>query len=305
MKKIKFIDLFAGIGGIRLGFEDNFTECVFSSEWNKFAQRTYEANFNEKPFGDIRNIETKFIPQHDILLAGFPCQPFSKMGRQNGFEDEIQGTLFFDIVRILQYHKPKAFLLENVPGILTNNQGKTLNIIIEHLTNLGYRTSYEVLDASNFGLPQKRKRVLFVGFLEELNINFTFPKGNQEIKVPICDILEKNVSGYSISEYLQNSYLYKKNDGNPQVVDEFSEIQVKTLAASYYKVQRLTGTFVKDGPTGLRLLSRLECLRLQGFPDDFQLPVSRTQMHKQLGNSVAIPMIKAVAERVKQVLRNT
>lgn len=305
MKKIKFIDLFAGIGGIRLSFEDKNTECVFSSEWDKFAQKTYEANFNEVPFGDITEIEAYEIPQHDVLLAGFPCQPFSKIGKQEGFKDKTQGTLFFDIARILEYHKPKAFLLENVTGILTNDNGKTLQTILQTLDELGYDVQYEILNAADFSLAQNRRRVIFVGFLKEFNVEFEFPKGNDNPKVYISDILESNADGYSISEHLQSSYLFKKDDGKPQVVDKNSKIQINTLVASYHKIQRLTGTFVKDGETGLRLLSKNECLKLQGFPLDFQLPVSRTQMYRQLGNSVSIPVIKAVADNMKAALEVT
>lgn len=300
---LKFIDLFAGIGGIRQGFEDESTKCVFSSEWDKFAVQTYEANFNEIPFGDITKISEKDIPNHDVLLAGFPCQPFSSIGKREGFEHATQGTLFFDVLRILKYHKPKMFLLENVQGLLTIQEGKTFEIIIESLKNNGYKVYWKVLDAQNFGLPQVRKRVVIVGFHESLGIvNFEIPEGNPMIRIPINSILEKNVKGYAISEHLQSSYLFKKDDGKPQLVDYNSTIQVKTLVASYHKIQRLTGTFVKDGETGVRLFSQLECKRLMGFPDEFIVPVSRTQMYRQFGNSVAVPMIKAVADEMKKAL---
>lgn len=302
MEKLRFIDLFAGIGGIRLAFEDKNTECVFSSEWDKFAQKTYEANFNEVPFGDITEISASEIPKHDVLLAGFPCQPFSKIGKQEGFKNKTQGTLFFDVARILDHHQPKAFLLENVTGILTNDNGKTLQTILQTLDELGYSVKYEILNSADFSLAQNRRRVIFVGFLKELDIEFEFPKGNSDKKVYISDILESNADGYSISEHLQSSYLFKKDDGKPQIVDRNSKIQINTLVASYHKIQRLTGTFVKDGDTGLRLLSKNECLKLQGFPLDFKLPVSRTQMYRQLGNSVSIPVIKAVAENMKAAL---
>ena len=177
MDKLKYIDLFAGVGGIRLGFDDENTECVFSSEWDKFAQQTYEANFREKPAGDIKQIKASDIPNHDVLLGGFPCQPFSNIGKRNGFSDENQGTLFFDILRILQYHQPSMFLLENVPGILTIDGGKTFEVIMESLENAGYNVFYDVLDAKNFGLAQNRKRVIFVGFHKGLGIDeFIFRK---------------------------------------------------------------------------------------------------------------------------------
>lgn len=301
---IRFIDLFAGIGGIRKGFEDSNTVCVFSSEWDKYAAKTYEANYGEIPFGDITKINEKEIPDHDILLAGFPCQPFSHIGKREGFTHETQGTLFFDVLRILKEKKPKAFLLENVKGLITHDKGNTLRVILKSLKDdLGYTVFYDVLDAQNFGLPQRRERIIIVGFRPDQKINeFLFPKGDLNSKVGINSILEKAPKGYSISKYLQDSYLFKKNDGKPQIVDMNSEIQVNTLVASYHKIQRLTGTFVKDSETGLRLYSELECKRLMGFPDDFKVPVSRTQMYRQFGNSVAVPMIKAVANCIKSAI---
>lgn len=301
--KLTFIDLFAGIGGIRQGFEDQNTKCVFSSEWDKFSAKTYEANYGEAPYGDITQINEKDIPKHDVLLAGFPCQPFSNIGKRQGFGHETQGTLFFDVLRILRYHMPKMFLLENVPGLLTIQKGETFRVILENLEDLGYTVFYDVLDAQNFGLPQVRKRVVIVGFHPDLNISsFAFPQGSNEVRVPVSSILEKKPKGYDISEHLQQSYLFKKDDGKPQVIDNTSDIQVKTLVASYHKIQRLTGTFIKEGDTGLRLFSELECKRLMGFPDDFLIPVSRTQMYRQMGNSVAVPMIKEVADAMKEEL---
>ena len=303
VSELKFIDLFAGIGGIRKGFEDDFTKCVFSSEWDKYAAKTYEANYGEKPHGDITKIDEKDIPDHDVLLAGFPCQPFSHIGKREGFAHETQGTLFFDVLRILKEKQPKMFLLENVKGLLTNDNGETFRIILENLNDLGYSVFYEVMDAQDFGLPQRRERILIVGFHPSLGIDsFTFPKGNTEIRVPINSILEHGPKGYSISKHLQENYLFKKDDGKPQVVDFDSTIQVNTLVASYHKIQRLTGTFVKDGETGLRLFSELELKRMMGFPEDFIVPVSRTQMYRQFGNSVAVPMIKAVADAMKSRL---
>lgn len=304
--KLTFIDLFAGVGGIRKGFEDDNTQCVFSSEWDKFSSKTYEANYGEVPAGDITQINEEDIPRHDVLLAGFPCQPFSNIGKREGFGHETQGTLFFDVLRILKYHMPKMFLLENVPGLLTIQKGETFKIILENLESLGYSVFYDVLDAQNFGLSQVRKRVVIVGFHPDLNISsFAFPQGNPELRVPVSSILEDAPLGYSISEHLQTSYLFKKDDGKPQVVDKNSNIQVKTLVASYHKIQRLTGTFVRGGETGLRLFSELECKRLMGFPDDFIIPVSRTQMYRQMGNSVAVPMMKSVADAMKEELANS
>lgn len=303
-KKIRFIDLFAGVGGIRLGFEgdsDN-TQCVYSSEWDQFAQKTYTENFGDVPAGDITKENAKDIPDFDVLLAGFPCQPFSSIGKREGFDNATQGTLFFDVLRILKYHMPKAFLLENVPGLLTIQNGKTFEIIIESLKQAGYSVHHTVLNAANFGLPQSRKRVIISGFRNDIDDStFSFPTGNGQ-QTFVNSILEQNPSGYTVSKKLQTNYLFKKDDGHPLVVDSDSEIYAKTLNASYHKIQRLTGTFVKGGETGIRLLSELECKRMQGFPDSFKIPVSRTQMYRQMGNSVAIPMIKAVSDNMKQIL---
>ena len=305
-KKLTFIDLFAGIGGIRKGFEDINTKCVFSSEWDKYAAKTYEANYGETPEGDITKIKEDDIPDHDVLLAGFPCQPFSHIGRREGFSHETQGTLFFDVLRILKKKQPKMFLLENVKGLLTNDHGNTFKVIMENLNALGYSVFYKVLDAQNFGLPQRRERVVIVGFRPDLKIKeFEFPVGDLVNKVSINTILERNPKGYSISKHLQENYLFKINDGRPQLIDFKSTGQVNTLCASYHKIQRLTGTFVKDGDTGLRLFSELELKRLMGFPDDFIVPVSRTQMYRQFGNSVAVPMIKDVANAMKQKYYST
>lgn len=170
--KIRFIDLFAGIGGIRLGFEgqDNNTECVFSSEWDKFAQKTYEANFGQIPAGDVTKIKASEIPNFDVLLAGFPCQPFSAIGKREGFKNKAQGTMFFEVLRILKYHMPKAFLLENVQGLLTIQHGETFKTIIELLTKAGYNVQWKLLQASDFGLPQSRRRVIIVGFEATLTL---------------------------------------------------------------------------------------------------------------------------------------
>ncbi len=301
---IKFIDLFAGIGGIRLGFEGDShnTQCVYSSEWDKFAQKTYKANFGVTPDGDITKVKESSIPHFNVLLAGFPCQPFSSIGKREGFANKTQGTLFFDILRILKYHMPEAFLLENVPGLLTIQHGKTFKIILGALKEAGYHVHYTVLEAADFGLAQSRKRVLIVGFRNDLDDSaFQFPKGNKK-HTPVGSILEKNPKGYTISKRLQQNYLFKKDDGHPYVIDKNSKGLAKTLNASYHKIQRITGTFVKGGDTGLRLLSEKECKRLQGFPDSFKIPVSRTQMYRQMGNSVAIPMIKATSDEMKKVL---
>lgn len=305
--KFTFIDLFAGIGGTRLGFESAGGKCVFTSEWDKFSKQTYEANFNETPAGDITKISTADIPDFDILLAGFPCQPFSSIGKRQGFMHATQGTLFHDVARIIKDKNPKGFLLENVQGLLTHDNGATFEIIIGILHDLGYNITYKVLNSMDFGVPQQRKRIYIVGFRNDIvgkDFEFNFPKGKDNT-VFINKFLEKNATGYSISKKLQDGYMYKKDDGRPMVVDHKSEVQVKTLVASYHKIQRLTGTFVKDGETGLRLFTESECKAIMGFPSDFKVPVSRTQMYRQFGNSVVVPVIAAIAKNMSVHLKNT
>jgi DNA (cytosine-5)-methyltransferase 1 len=304
-KTFKFIDLFAGIGGMRLGFEQNGFTCVFTSEWDKFAQKTYEANFGVTPHGDITKIDESEIPSHDVLLAGFPCQPFSSIGKREGFSHETQGTLFYDVVRIIQHHNPHAFLLENVEGLTTHNGGNTFDVIMKTLDELGYQVFWKVLNSADFGVPQIRKRIYLAGFKEGMpGGDFEFPTPHSE-RVGIGKFIEESVSGYSISKRLQDSYLYKVDDGRPQIVDKSSDFPVKTLVASYHKIQRLTGTFVRGGETGVRLLTENECKAIQGFPQDFRIPVSRTQAYRQFGNSVSVPTISAIARSMKTAMAGT
>ena len=306
INNLTFIDLFAGIGGMRLAFESAGASCVFSSEWDKYAQKTYEANFGDMPHGDITEIKEMDIPKFDILLAGFPCQPFSSIGKREGFEHKTQGTLFYDVARIINHHKPRAFLLENVAGLLTHDEGRTFTTIVSTLVELGYEIEYKILDASDFGVPQKRSRIYIVGFNRRKvrPAIFHFPSPRSK-KVGIGRYVEEGREDLSISEHLQKVYIYKLNDGRPEVITKSSDFPVKTLVASYHKIQRLTGTFVADGPTGLRLLSENECKAIMGYPKSFKVPVSRTQMYRQFGNSVAVPVVKVIAKAmVKHLERN-
>lgn len=302
-KTLRFVDLFAGIGGMRLAFETNYAKCVFSSDWDKYAQKTYHANFGEIPFGDINTIAPCDVPDHDILLGGFPCQPFSSIGKREGFSHKTQGTLFHTIAQILETKRPRCFLLENVGNLLHHDNGKTIETILETLNLLNYDTHYKVIDAALFELPQIRKRIYLVGFNRDFqkNCDFYFPVG-KENDVYIDQFIENGANGYEISEHLQKVYLFKKADGSPQLVDSTSKIKVKTLVSSYHKIQRLTGTFVKDGATGIRLLTQNECKAIMGFPSNFSFPVSRTQMYRQLGNSVAVPVVRAIANEMYRVL---
>lgn len=304
--KIKFIDLFAGIGGMRIGFSRSYSQCIFTSEWDKYSQKTYQFNFGDKPFGDINKIHAQDIPNHDILLAGFPCQPFSTIGKREGFSHETQGNLFYNIAKILEAKKPFCFLLENVPGLVTHDKGQTFNIILKILDSLNYDVRYSILDASLFNLPQVRERIYIVGFCRDYlkqRVNFTFPVGKKN-NIFIDQFIETNKQGYSISKHLQKTYLFKKDDGRPQIVDQNSKVKVKTFVSTYHKIQRLTGTFVRDGETGLRLLSENECKAIMGFPKDFQFPVSRTQMYRQIGNCVAIPVIHEIAEKIYKIIHH-
>ena len=302
--KFTFIDLFAGIGGFRLAMQNLGGKCIYSSEWDKEAKKTYKANFGETPFGDITKESTKsYIPDNfDVLCAGFPCQAFSIAGKRGGFED-TRGTLFFDVAEIIKRKKPKAIFLENVKGLVTHDNGKTLDVILNTLEELDYAVHVKIINAKNFGVPQNRERIFIIGFnkdkVDNYNV-FNFPESTQEVF--INNFIENNVEGYDISEHLQKSYLLKKDDGKPQIIDINSNIQVKTLVSTYHKIQRLTGTFVKDGKTGLRLLSISECKAIMGFPNNFIVPVSRTQAYRQFGNSVAVPAIQATANEILKKL---
>lgn len=309
-EKFEFIDLFGGIGGIRLALENVGGRCVFSSEWDAHCQETYRYNFGDVPHGDIQQVALNDIPDATVLAGGFPCQPFSSMGRRQGFMHETQGNLFFRIVEILDHLRsrsskgPDAILLENVGGLTTIKHGgeKVIASVVRELENVGYAVDYGVLDAADFGVSQHRRRVYIVGVKKKLSgddfrFDWEFPK---KLPIDIGSLLEKDVQGYSISRHLQDVYMYKKDDGRPQRVNPSSVGAVKTLVSTYHKIQRLTGTFVEDGPTGLRLLTRNECRDIMGFPKDFEIPewVSRTQVYRQFGNSVTPPVVEAVASRL-------
>lgn len=307
-----FIDLFAGIGGMRLAFEEAGGECVYSNEWNKFSQQTYMANFGDMPDGDITQVNADDIPNHDVLVAGFPCQPFSiagvskknSLGRATGFADKTQGTLFFDVCRILEAKRPKAFMLENVKNLCSHDKGKTFKVITESLNELGYEVFYKVIDGQAF-VPQHRERIIIVGFDRERYgsfFDFEFNIIPKEPKPVIADILEKEVSEkYTLSDklwiYLQNYAAKHKAAGNGfgygiAPLDGVS----RTLSARYYK----DGSEVlieQDGKNPRKLTPR-ECARLQGFPDSFAIPVSDTQAYRQFGNSVVVPLMAAVAKLI-------
>jgi len=300
-KPFKFIDLFAGIGGIRKSFESIGGGCVFSSEIDTHAQYTYYSNYGVVPYGDINEIDEKMVPDHDILCGGFPCQPFSHIGKREGFEHPTQGTMFHETLRIVDAKKPRVIFLENVPGILNHDEGRTLEVILNELSNRGYNCHHTILNSSDFGIPQNRKRFYLVCFLDKVNFSFPTPPMTH---VDIGDYIEEDVTGYTVSKHLQKSYLFKKDDGRPNLIDQSSKGSIKTLVSTYHKIQRLTGTFVKGGDTGIRLLTTNECKAVMGFPEDFIIPVSRTQMYRQMGNSVVIKVVSAIANEIYLSLKS-
>jgi DNA (cytosine-5)-methyltransferase 1 len=313
--KFTFIDLFAGIGGIRLAYQNLGGTCVFTSEWDKYSKQTYEANFGELPHGDITKIDERDIPDHDILLGGFPCQPFSlagvskknALGRAHGFEDETQGTLFFDVARIIGHKKPKVFMLENVKNLLSHDKGNTFKVIKKTLEQLEYSVHYKVLDGKHF-VPQHRERIIIVGFRNEVfnkKEQFQFPVLPEQ-STKMRDILQDEVdSKYTLSDKLWNylqEYAIKhraKGNGFGFGMTDLNGIS-RTMSARYYK-DGAEILIPQDGKNPRRLTPR-ECARLQGFPDDFIIPVSDNQAYKQFGNSVVVPLMQAVGKNVVQQL---
>ena len=329
---LKGIDLFCGIGGFRLAMQDNNVECVFSSDIDKFAQQTYEANFHEVPTGDITKVAAKDIPQFDILAAGFPCQPFSYAGEKKGFEDTTRGTLFFDICRILEYHKPAMVFLENVKGLVSHKNGETLATVIDNLKKLGYYPHWQVLSSLDYGLPQKRERWYCVAFREDVPFEFPKPLGGHPTLRDIVDLNDHSpqlaISKFELdridyhfahckeTERVQHSnakyapntkkgkygvYSFQKPDGSLRFhVGDPAKTQIQE--AFYSCLDTYASTIIANRTPKLwdirRKLSVLEAKRLQGFPDDFVMPVSDAQAYKQLGNSVSVPIIKMIMKNM-------
>jgi len=299
-EKLKFIDLFCGIGGFRVAFEeaceenDVQSECVFSSDIDKYAQDSYEANFGERPAGDITLINEKDIPDHDILFGGFPCQPFSIIGQMKGMDD-TRGTLFFDIARIIKEKKPKAFILENVKQLVGHDGGKTLKVIVQALKDIGYHVQYSVLNALDYGLPQKRERVVIVGHREP--IMFTFPTPEKPYK-SLKKILEKKVDDkYFASEYIREKRKNKhKSSYYPSIWHENKSGNICSYPYSCALRSGASHNYLLVN--GERRLTPREMFRLQGFPDWYKIIVSDAQAKKQAGNAVPVNMIKAVVEKL-------
>lgn len=317
LMEFTFIDLFAGIGGFRVALEELGGKCVFSSEWNKFSRATYKANFGEEPNGDITKIEAGNIPDHDILAAGFPCQPFSiagvskknSLGMPHGFMDKLQGNLFFDIARILREKRPKAFILENVKNLERHDKGRTFRVIRRTLTSdLGYDIYWKVIDAARY-VPQHRERIIIVGFRRDLYPGpyFLFPdpvKKNRKV----ADILETSVpEKYTLTdhmwEYLQNYAEKHKRKGNGfgfGLVDPERDKVTRTLSARYHKDG--SEILIRQQGKNPRRLTPMECRRLMGFPDQFVIPVSDAQAYRQFGNAVVPHVIRDVAKNVLEVI---
>ncbi len=318
--RFRFIDLFAGIGGVRLGFQQNGGICVFSSEFDKHAQNTYKKNHGEIPFGDITKIPANEIPDHDVLLAGFPCQPFSHAGLKLGVED-TRGTLFHDIANILKIKKPKFALLENVKGLISHDKGHTLKVILKTLSKIGYSCNIPksviehgatkeiqnlaktmVLKSVDFGIPQNRQRIYIVLWRDGEIDKFEYPKP-LEVKVKVSDILEKKPDAtLTISDKLWEGHQRRKIENKKNgkgfgfgLVTKESAY-TNTISARYYK----DGSEVLIGQTGgnPRKISPREAARLQGFPDEFEPSDSKVQAYKQFGNSVTVNVVSALAKRI-------
>ena len=310
-----FIDLFAGIGGMRIAYSRQGGQCVFSSEWDKYARKTYFDNFDEMPQGDITQVKSEDIPDHDILVAGFPCQPFSiagvskknSMGRATGFQDKTQGTLFFDVCRIIEAKRPKAFMLENVKNLKSHDKGNTWKVIRESLDQLDYEVFAAVIDGQGF-VPQHRERIFIVGFDRQrygnfFDFSFDVDKDKPE-KVPVLrDILQPEVDAkYTLTDklwaYLQNYAAKHKAKGNGfgYGMPDFDGV-TRTLSARYYKDGSEILINQGEGKNPRRLTPR-ECARLQGYPEDFKITVSDTRAYKQFGNSVVVPLVTSIAKLV-------
>ena len=311
-----FIDLFAGIGGMHLAYSNVGGRCVYANEWDKFCQIQYKTNFGMMPEGDITQVDAKDIPDHDVLLAGFPCQPFSiagvskknSLGRATGFADKTQGTLFFDVARIIDEKRPKAFMLENVKNLMSHDKGHTWTVIKETLGQLGYEVFAEVLDGQMY-VPQHRERIIIVGFDKKrfgAGIDFSFDLKKPRRKPKLSDILEtEDVSSYVLSDKLWNylqGYAEKhkaKGNGFGYGMPELDGV-TRTLSARYYKDG--SEILIRQPSGNPRKLTPRECARLQGFPDEYRIVVSDTQAYKQFGNSVVVPLIEQVALLLKAKL---
>lgn len=310
---LRFIDLFCGIGGFRLAFERAGCECVFSSDWNEQAQITYEANFGEKPHGDIYSVPDNAIPPHHILCAGFPCQPFSiagvskklSLGKKHGFEDKEQGNLFFKLAELIDHHRPDAFVLENVKHLQRHDQGRTFRIIYETLTeHLKYHVHHRVIDAQDV-VPQHRERIFIVGFRERRYFEWPeFPHQGPKLETILdAEVPDKYTLTDHLWNYLQAYAAKHKAAGNGFGFGLVTGKDIaRTLSARYYKdgSEILISQGSRKNP---RRLTPRECARLMGYPESFKIPVSDTQAYKQFGNSVVVPVVEHIAQSVVAALQ--
>lgn len=303
--KHSFIDLFAGIGGIRIPFDELGYQCLFSSEWDPKACKTYFANFGTVPFGDITKIPANKIPKHDVLLAGFPCQAFSIIGKMQGFAD-TRGTMFFEIERILKYHQTPYILLENVKQLVGHDKGRTFKVILEHLEQLGYHVKWQILNALDFGLPQKRERVIIVGFKDKSDydsFSFDIPYKPYDLS----EILEPDNQvdpSLFASEHIISKRREKtigKNIFYPSIWHENKSGNISVL--DYSCALRTGASYNYLLVNGVRRPSSRELLRLQGFPEKYKIVVTHQDIRRQTGNSVAIPMIRMVAEKINEIIK--
>jgi DNA (cytosine-5)-methyltransferase 1 len=314
-KKATFIDLFAGIGGFHFALSQYGAKCVYASDWDKYAQKTYELNFGIKPDGDITKIDPSNIPEFDILCGGFPCQPFSISGKQLGFND-TRGTLFFDIARIISHHSPKILFLENVANLKKHEDGETIKRILEVLESLGYDVYSQVLNASHYGVPQSRKRLYIVGFRKDLGIeNFLFPEATNK-DIVLSDILDSAKESKKYILTLPNAVINNSN----KVPRTLAPVRIGTIGKGsqgdrIYSPNGHAITLSANGggnaaKTGaylvgkvIRKLSPNECRKVQGFPDTFKIPanISDSQLWKQFGNSVSVPVLEAITGSITKL----
>jgi DNA (cytosine-5)-methyltransferase 1 len=303
--KPTFIDLFAGIGGIRLAFQRAGARCVFSSEWDPACQDTYEANFGERPVGDICDVPVEDIPDHDILTAGFPCQPFSIIGEGKGFAD-TRGTLFFEVERILKAKRPRALLLENVRQLVSHDSGRTFTVILQRLEALGYRVHWKILNGLHFGVPQKRERVIIVGFLE--NVPFAFPSRGLRRPKSLTHVLESDdeiAPHHWVSPRIR-AKMKRKVPRPPFTPAVWHENKAGNIGIHPFSCAlRANASYNYLLVDGKRRLTPREMFRLQGFPDSFRIVVGDCQARKQAGNSVVVPKIEAVATEMLTAMKRS
>lgn len=318
--KIKYIDLFCGMGGLRLALPSDKTKCVFSCDINEHAQDIYELNYKERPYGDITKIKNEEIPEHDLLIGGFPCQAFSVAGLQKGFED-TRGTLFFEVARIIKYHKPKAFLLENVHNLIRHDKGKTLSVILKTLDELGYNVEYRVLSANDFGLPQSRERIAIVGVIKPLVFDFSKikmkkaenlecfleEKGEKYID-PLTytllpkEIIKKTKKGLIFCGY-RNKNMRKNgvSSGGANISRNHRQCNRIYSISGYHPTitsQETSGRYFIEDKYGVRQLTIKECLKLMGFPNNYLLSGSKSKQFERIGNSVCIPVFASVINEI-------